>query len=106
MKTKTLPLHDLDEPRLKFNRGYHDAAHDFKNSRSRLVVDRGDQDFRHVSFTFNAPYAYGYQEGLRDASDRTYRGWSEDAWCRCSEAHELQTKFLRTFKAQQRKGRT
>lgn len=53
----------LDEPRVRFNWGYHDARTDRKNGRLRTLVESGAQDLKHVSKTWDLYYYQGYSAG-------------------------------------------
>ncbi len=101
--TRKPKLTDLDAPRIRFNWGYHDAAHDHRTGHVRLLVDYGEASVKHVSFATQGAYAYGYQEGLRDARAGEYREWSEQAWNRCREVHTMQARFEKAFKRQNRR---
>lgn len=72
----------LDQPRVRFNWGYHDAASEARRGKPRTVVASGPQSETAVSPDFNFWYASGYAAGLADVAAGTYVDNSEGAWVR------------------------
>lgn len=72
-------------PRMRFNWGYHDAAHDHNRGRIRLIVNRipdGENPTRYVLAQYDPDYTQGYIEGESDALGGIYAENSEQAWRR------------------------
>lgn len=64
--------HPLDDPRIRFNWGYHDGASDVRNNRHK-----SDEWFRKH---FDKVYLQGYAAGWRDMQNGEYQENSTRAW--------------------------
>lgn len=64
--------HPLDEPRIRFNWGYHDGASDVRNNRHK-----SQEWFRNH---FDKVYLQGYDVGRRDMQNGEYTENSTRAW--------------------------
>ena len=72
-------------PRVRFNWGYHDGAHDLQTGRCRTEVSKvpdGANPTRYLVVGYDPDYTKGYREGIQDARDGIYAGNSEAAWQR------------------------
>lgn len=67
----------LDEPRVRFNWGYHDARMDRENGRLRKLVSSGPQSLKYVSMSYDYYYYQGYKAGIDSDENATL---STDAW--------------------------
>lgn len=76
------------EPRIRFNWGYHDGAHDQQRGAPRVYIPGKPQDLTHVSPTFDKYYFEGYQAGAQDARRGQYIENSSVAWARFSGTEE------------------
>ena len=72
--------HSKFEDVVRFNWGYHDAAHDVRRGKERKLVLTGEQSLEVVSLAFDVFYYGGYEAGLQDAKHGFYNGDSEEAW--------------------------
>lgn len=68
------------EDRIRFNWGYHDAAHDVMRGLYRCTGLYGPQSPQYVSRQYDAAYYEGYVRGIRDARNGAYAQNSEPAW--------------------------
>lgn len=80
MARSTTSTSHLDEPRVRFNWGYHDAAADVEAGRpDRATADPSTPGWRPLP-AFDVAYAEGYLAGTKDAREGTYAGNSDAAW--------------------------
>jgi len=71
---------DLDAPRIRFNWGYHDAAREYAQGKTRELVDEGEYSPTQVPRSANEFYYLGYIAGFQDASSGEYFNDSNPAW--------------------------
>ncbi len=81
---------DLDETRIRFNWGYHDAASDVLNG-----WKRHDGATKHTicDSHFDPAYAEGYRVGCEDAEQGLSTQSSEPAWLRERHRATLSPKY-------------
>jgi hypothetical protein len=80
--TRTVPDGEAAkmEARVRFNRGYHDAALQFSLGKPRKVVLQGPASPTVCSFEYDSAYAAGYLAGLAHSAWGMYAGNSDSAW--------------------------
>ncbi len=69
---------NLEQPRIRFNWGYHDGANESKRDKTRDVTGH-----------FDSWYATGYKLGVSDATALAYEGNSDAAWEAFTTADQL-----------------
>lgn len=77
---------DLDQNRIRFNWGYHDAHSDFINHWQR--ADKATA-LNIMQTHYDSIYARGYTYGWYDCENNLYTGNSDNAWQRAISAHEV-----------------
>lgn len=75
-------IHDLDQPRVIFNDGYHDGASDAKNNRRHLVLKGTGLTTidEIIDYHPSKTFGHGYAKGYKDQNEGIYKGNSDDAW--------------------------
>lgn len=101
---KTTAADRAFETRVRFNWGYHDAAHDVETQNIRALVVDGPQTPQTVSEAFDLAYARGYALGLEDARAKAYQSTSEPAWQRAVAADPTLPDYVRPQEPRQRRG--
>ncbi len=67
----------IAEERVRFNRGYHDAFYDFRNS---LKTRNGNSIDSWIKNHFDNIYIAGYKAGISEAKSGNNGESSENAW--------------------------
>jgi len=67
----------LNDPRVRFNWGYHDARCDRERGKLRKLVSSGPQNLEYVSMSFDYYYYQGYSAGVDSPTEDNL---SNNAW--------------------------